>query len=141
MSTNGTSPHLTWLFAKVVASKDRVARLFGKMRGLLAVSAPEGMKSSVHYKFISLMDEVATEHDREIRILSQIDELEQRHRNGRQAKKLKCAEPDVVKEKQQELQSENVTEKQENGLLKFLFFWRFFLADENDEPKQDFKPD
>lgn len=92
MSAQAEMSRLGWLSASLSTQKHKVMKLLSQISDLGGMRAD---KPILFQKFLNLMDQVATAKDEEVRILSYIDAIEQKHRFRRKEGKLKNPKPDT----------------------------------------------
>jgi hypothetical protein len=90
MSLAKQSGRLAWLGAALSEQRRKIGRLLVRMTSL---GPREAMKPAVFSKFLSMLEQVAVAQDEEIKLLSQIEAIEQKHRFMRKGKKLRRAQP------------------------------------------------
>lgn len=82
-----------WLSASLSTQTHKIRQLLGRIADL---GVAQAMKPAMFSKFLNLMDQVAAAKDEEIRILSSIEAVEQKHRFRRKNGKLAHPKPNKL---------------------------------------------
>ena len=135
------SPRLSWLAALLDGQRDRTAKLFFRMRGLLAGGALAAMKPAKFRKFIAMMQEVDEARVEEVRILNRIDRIEAAHKRNRKNRQLKNAAPSTEEKQFQPQLFNPEAERPKDGWLWFVTFWYMFVRGGNGQAKQELNTD
>ncbi len=90
MSIKADRNRIDWLSASLSTQKQRVVNLLRRVADLGIVQA---MKPALFGKFIKLMDQVAVIRDEEMRILNEIEAIENKHRFQRKTGRLHHPKP------------------------------------------------
>src|ERR1700722_5984226 len=109
---NDTS-RLTWLLAALAAQRDKLANLLCRLTGL---GTPGAMNPSIFGKFLRLLEQVAAEREKEMRILDRIENVEKLHRYRREHHQLQDA-PAPQNPDDEEPDDEAAPEPARKGLL------------------------
>lgn len=85
---------LSWLMAAWAEQRYRASQFLGRITDLGPLQA---MKPSAVRRFLKFMEQVGEARQEELKIINEIDEIEQQHRFRRMNKQLKKASPAVDK--------------------------------------------
>src|ERR1700744_2537547 len=80
MSAANQSSRLAWLAAALSEQRHKISCLLGRIADLGGI---HGMKPKAFTKFLRMLDQVAADKDEEVRIISEIDAIERKHRLNR----------------------------------------------------------
>jgi len=108
---------LGWLTAALGTHKRNLMKLLQRIGDLGSL---QGMKPKIFTKFLNLMEQVAHEHDEEVKLISEIEAIERKHRFQRKSGKLKRAAPKDKFAYDAEFDSDP---RPRNGWLWAIAFW------------------
>lgn len=137
MAVYKDSSRLEWLVAAWTEQRLRVSKILGRITDLGALQA---MTPAVLHKFLRLMDQVGEAKQKEIKIISNIDAIEEQHRFRRTHNQLKHAGP-KAQSPNSELDLNEECEQPKRQLMWLLAFWYLFMRKKNNQNKQDLTPD
>jgi hypothetical protein len=90
MSLAKESSRLAWLGASLDNQRRKIGQLLNRLTRL---GPREAMRPAVLGKFLRMLEQVAMAQEKEMRLLSQIETIEQKHRFMRKGNKLRKAKP------------------------------------------------
>ena len=137
MAPSAKSGHLAWLAAALGGQRHRLATLLQRMT---ALGMPGGLKPNVFSKFLRLLDQVADAREEEMKLLHQIETIEEKHRWRRAQHRLESPPKDMPADDAAP-DGENEEENAKNGLLRVLAFWHLFMRRSINHKKQDLTED
>jgi hypothetical protein len=133
MSLAKESGRLAWLGAALTQQRRKIGKLINRMSSM----GPSGaLKPSVFSKFLGLLEQVAIEQKEEIRLLSQIETIEQKHRFLRKDKKLRRARPAVASSIARWHDYPGVKKPSNGGLWWYIIVWYLFSRQKINQKKQ-----
>jgi len=107
MSEKQEKERVNWLGDALASQRTNLTSLLDRLKG---IAERVGDSLSLHKKFMRLMDQVATDRDKELGILNEIETIEKRHHEMKQMRLLRRADSEAeVKRKRRlkELEGEN----------------------------------
>jgi hypothetical protein len=138
MSFYAESSRLAWLMAALGGHRDRIAGLLCRLRG---IGAREAMNPSLFKKFLHMLDQVAFAREKEVRILNQIEAIEEKHRFRREHHQLESAADEPKETLQLEEAEKSMAEHPRQKLLWLLAFWHLFMRNAINQKKQGLTAD
>jgi hypothetical protein len=91
MGENQISSRLAWLSSALAVQRNNIATVLLRLKCI-------GMRAStsfaLHRKFINLLEQVATDKEKELGIINEIEAVEKHHQLMKQLKLLRRAEPE-----------------------------------------------
>jgi hypothetical protein len=91
MNEQKITERLVWLGNIVAVQRNNIANLMAQMRG---IGQRAGTSLAMHLKFTHLMEQISYDREKELDILHEIESVEKRHRELKERKMLRRAEPE-----------------------------------------------
>ncbi len=134
MNEKQEKERVNWLRTALAEQRTNISSFLDRLRG---IAVKVGDSLALHTKFLRLMDQVATDREKELDIINEIESIEKRHREMKQMRLLKRAdqaEEAKRKRRLKELEGENRQNEDEDedspqrlGLFEaVIVYWLFF---------------
>src|ERR1700760_2914828 len=88
MNSKQASERIGWLGEQLATQRNNMAKILLRLRD---IGVRAGVSLGLHRKFMQLMEQIACERDRELDLINEIEQVEKRHREMKQANKLRRA--------------------------------------------------
>lgn len=127
------SSRLAWLAAVLAEKRDKIGHLLYRMTGF-GIGAE--LKPAVFRKFLGILDQITEAKAEEMRLINQIEKIEQTHHLQRKNHKLRRA--DFHHRPSQDFASdmENDVKRPSRSYLWLLAFWYLLMRKEINQKKQ-----
>lgn len=124
--------HLNWLSAQLSTQRDNASQLLARLKG---AALRLGTSLSMNKKFLNLMDQVAEDREKEMKIIDKIESLERHHHSLRKQNLLQRLAAEAESRRRRKANNEEMpcdAEEPYNpnrlSIVEGILFWLFFTS-------------